>query len=345
MKAFFIGLSVLIAVGCSRSDFAGKKVGIIAPIPTAASDDAKPEVPAIIVDSPLQTEPTPPEGGDPTQIVSEGPLVSVTVVPTIVPAIPTVVANPIPSVTATPTVTPSTPMPSSTKTPEEMCRQRNLLMLDLQPAGSSQAYETMLRSTAEAVRAAGFNATHKNRAAVPTLDLMLLQRFDIVFFGSGCGGVTGMLSTQELSAIKDFYLGGGNIAVITDDSVGDSSAPGSCFARVNPIANALGLNYSGLMDNSSHGCAYPVNVTHPVLQNVKLKRNTSALMTLTGQVSWGQDAPSFLGWLSNGQPAEAFIEATSNHGAALFSPDFGSLVACQGVQYVQNLISHLGCKR
>ncbi len=225
------------------------------------------------------------------------------------------------------------------------CVQRKLLIYSLQPAKSSPAYEKLFSGLAASLKNLGYNVTFDNRAGTATLSLSYLQKYDLVIFGSGCGGASGMPSAADLAGLKAYYLAGGSFVIVTDDSWGDSQAPGSCHTRVNPIANTLGVSFSGSVNNVGHGCA-AINATHKVLQGIKLGRYTSAKMTLTGKVAWGADKPKFIGTLKNGQPAEAMIDyALGKHGAALFSPDFGSMSSgCDGVNYVKNILTHLGCR-
>jgi hypothetical protein len=222
------------------------------------------------------------------------------------------------------------------------CDQRKLLIYSLQPAGSSAPYEQLFSSMVPVMQGMGFSAAFSNRDLQPALTLAFLQQYDVVLFGSGCGGATGLLPQAELDALKSYYLAGGSMAFVTDDDTGDSSAPGSCNARIDPITQNLGVHFYGTVDNTALGCA-PVTSTNPVLQGLSLGRYTSANMTLTGTVDWGNDLPSFIGTLADGSPAEAWVDAANGHGAALFSPDFGSM-SCDGAQYVANIIKHLGCK-
>lgn len=223
----------------------------------------------------------------------------------------------------------------------ESCSKRKLLIYAMQPAGSSAVYETQFKNLADVMKGKGFNASFSNRAAQPALTSEFLEDYDIVLFGSGCGGATGLPSAAELTALGDFYLDGKSLVVVTDDDIGDSSAPGACFARVNPIAEKLGVSYSGLQDNQAHGCA-ELDAKSSLLDGLKLGRYTSANITLTGNVAWGKDQPVMIGKLKNGNSAEAYVAAKHGHGAALFSSDFGSM-GCEGDKYLARVIERLGC--
>jgi len=221
------------------------------------------------------------------------------------------------------------------------CEKRKVLIYALQPAGSSPGYEKQGESFAAALKAAGVSASFSNRAQSPALDDKLLKGHEVVVFFSGCGGATGLPSAAELASLKSYYMGGGSLMAVTDDSFGDSSAMGSCHARVNPIANAFGVKFSGLQDNRGHGCA-EVEAIDPLMQGLKLGRCTSALMTINGPVAWGTTKPELLWKLKNGAAAEALVRSDGTHGAALFSPDFGSL-SCDAVKYLTSVVTNLGC--
>ena len=229
-----------------------------------------------------------------------------------------------------------------TDDPANACVSRRLLVYALQPAGSSAPYEAQFSELVPVMSAMGFDVTFENRAGTPLLTFEHLSSFDIVLFGSGCGGETGLPSADELDALRRFYLAGGSFVVVTDDAIGDSSAPGSCHARVNPIVGPVGVFFSGTVDHTALGCA-PVQSTHPVLQGLTLGRFTSADVTLLGSVSWGTDLPVLIGTLADGSPAEVLVERTEAHGAVLLSNDFGSM-SCDGPRYLGNIIRSLGCK-
>ncbi len=249
-------------------------------------------------------------------------------------------------------IDPGCSSPTDTNEADEICVAGNVLVYSLQPAGTSAAYESENSTLSQQLRGQGFTVTFRNRQSQPSITQSFLSQYNAVWFFNGCGGATGIPSSTELSAIRDYYLAGGNLILTVDDDSGDSAAVGSCQNRVNAIASNLGVQFSGHpyhgTTDLTAGICQAVSTSHPIFNNAaKVFRYSDALLSFTNSVTWGSTLPVSAGTLTvDGQNALALTPAASGHGRVIFDPAYGSFSnSCStGPQLMRNAFGFLGLK-
>lgn len=220
--------------------------------------------------------------------------------------------------------------------------EARILVYNLQPAGSSASYETYMKTLTN-YASSGYRIEFRNRRAEPSITTDLLRDYDIVWLVSGCGGATGLPTASEIEALRAHFFSGGSLVIHTDDNQGDSLAPGSCHARVNPIAQKLGVVFSGLLYYRDYGCM-ALSGAHPLAAGNKVNPNTPAAVSLTNSQPWGNLPPRVIAnYAATGQRAQVLVERTKDHGVAFFSAAYG-LFKCGDETYLERVLHYLGKK-
>lgn len=228
----------------------------------------------------------------------------------------------------------------------DACVKPKVLVYSLQPVGSSPNYESQNATSFNAISGLGFTPAFSNRQSQPTITSSFLSSYDVVWFFNGCGGATGIPTSAELTAIRDFYLNGGNLIMTVDDANGDASAIGDCYSRVNAISQNLGVSFNGSLSDPN-GPPYCRNATaaHVIATGVtQMQRYSATNMTLGSSVSWGQTKPvTAVTIQSDGKAAIALTPRESGHGAVVFQSEYGNSDSCGG-QFDKNMFAYMGFK-
>jgi cysteine-rich repeat protein len=161
--------------------------------------------------------------------------------------------------------------------------------------GSAGYYENFVDTYQDdPVRAVqNLTLTHRNRTTLANLTLSELNNYDVLWLFNGCGS-TNTLSAAEVTAIREYLVGGGALFLQTDDGFGDPiGGTGGCYDGVNQVLTGLGANASGGLA-TYYGTACNVNVTintelgtngspHNLLATPAIINITGPATTISGQ--------------------------------------------------------------
>ena len=219
----------------------------------------------------------------------------------------------------------------------EQCKQASVLLLNVEPSPFRSGQPLEL----DELRGIQLNVTYHSRLSLPTFDVNFLKQFSVLWIHNGCGAKTTLLSSAELTAIRDYYLAGGNLVLSPGNIVSETDTT-ECTSRIAQIAGNLGISFSGTQKANKAACQ-AIDGKNPLFSAVaRTYQDTSATFTLAPAATWGGGTPTVEGLPANA-PQVATVTANATRGTAIVLSQYGLLrKQCAGTQSYRNLLGLLG---
>ena len=219
----------------------------------------------------------------------------------------------------------------------EQCKQASILLLNLEPSPFRSGQPMEL----DELRGMKLNVTYHSRLSLPTFDANFLKQFSIVWMHNGCGAKTTLLSSGELTAIRDYYLAGGDL-VLSPGNLASKTDTDECTSRIAQISLNLGISFSGTQNAPKAACQ-SIDAKNPLFSAVaRTYKDTSATFTLATSTAWGAGTPKVEG-IPASSPQVAIIASEGTRGTAVVLSQYGLLrKQCAGTQSYRNLLGILG---